>query len=96
MLEKDVINEVLVPQNPIAPGIIKRLEWQPHIDSTGDESLKVRVIIEEIADEEVWSKVRPVEDRLRERLLARGVEAFPYFYYITESELAVTGDTEDE
>jgi hypothetical protein len=67
---------------------INRIEVEPHVDWTGDDALRVTLVLDESVDP---AKV-PGKDashlhrQIHDRLLSRGVQEFPYLFFVKESE----------
>ena len=74
-------------QFPPSPRI-EALEYQPYEDSTGEDSLEVFVIISDSTrDEEITGEnVIEIKSAIRESLLSKGVNLFPYIEFITRSD----------
>ena len=67
---------------------------EEYIDSTGDEALRVQVILDESVDvEHVDGRaVDELDDAIRESLRNHGVTLFPYIFFAKQSELDEQND----
>ncbi len=67
---------------------IDRVEVSPYEDMRGEEALRVWVILDEgVSDREIetadyWT----IEERMTSKLRAEGVDLFPYFSFVRESD----------
>jgi hypothetical protein len=70
------------------------IDAEDYTDSTGDEALRVRVLVDESVDvgkgmgDAVWQ----VKTAIRDSLRARGVTRFPYIFLAKPSDLVETDD----
>lgn len=72
---------------------VVNIRWHPYVDHTGEDSLKVYVILDESTTAEThgWDAVKPVDRAIRDSLLAAGVQLFPYLHFVKQSELDAAG-----
>ncbi len=95
MIDAKSIKRVLDWKTLKLPRIPKVVDVQIEVieDSTGDTALDVTVILAENTpdDDRGWNKAEPIEqaihDRLRKRLSAKGLDLWPYFRFVKQSEL---------
>lgn len=75
---------------------VVKLEVEDYVDSRGEPSLKVLVVIDESTDVEKLSgrDVGELKTVIRASLREHGFELFPYFTLAKPSELAETGHEE--
>src|SRR5438067_9467000 len=74
-------------QLPKTPRVLD-VKVEPHVDSTGDDSLRITVILDNKTTDAQRSlkKIEPIENAMREALERAGVELFPYFWFRTRAE----------
>lgn len=65
------------------------LSVEDYVDHTGDDSLRVQVIIDESVEVERVSgvEVRQLKRAIHDALLARSITEFPYIWIVKQSEL---------
>ena len=85
------IEEVLSPENLTVSGgpRIVEVDWWKIIDSIGDPAIQVLAVLDDSTTDEERSAKPTMEIALKamKQLNARGIEEFPYFRFITRSEL---------
>ena len=96
-LTEDKINEIVreVATAKLAPYASGRVISEPTTDSTGQDALRITIVIEPDSARKI--KKGAVLDNLvqiHDRLQAAGEERFPIIQYATEEELEVSGDSE--
>ncbi|MBW3599366.1 MAG: hypothetical protein KY475_19115 [Planctomycetes bacterium] len=66
---------------------ITGIEVEDYVDWTGDDALRVTLILDENVDPTRLGKdASDLHMQIHDRLLARGVEKFPYVSFVKESE----------
>lgn len=92
MVEDQKIDAALDPKALALPGRprVVRILWEPVVDSVGEDSLYVWVVLDDSTSDEdrVWDVLQELEDVIRDALRELAEERFPYIYYRTESEMA--------
>ncbi|MCA1595609.1 MAG: hypothetical protein LC772_04185 [Chloroflexi bacterium] len=85
------INEALRIENLSLPSElpIEKISVEEYIDSTGDEALKVSVLLRDDFDEDTISgeAVNRLNHSIRDSLVARGILLFPYIWLKKQSDL---------
>jgi hypothetical protein len=64
------------------------VEVEDYVDWTGDDALRVTLILDESVDpaKTPGNEGLNLVMQIRDRLLAQGIEKFPYVYFVKESE----------
>jgi len=70
---------------PARPRVV-RLEWRPHEDSLGEDSLKVWVILSDDTRDEELKETFEINRTIRDNLRKHGVSLFAYIRYALETE----------
>jgi len=87
--EKDIRTAVESILHRTLPSLrVVRIEASEIIDTSGDESLDVKVVVRERPSRELARRTADVVDQLRTWLAERQDERFPYFHLTTEREEA--------
>lgn len=85
----DVLN--LSKLRPHLPGTprVTAIEVEPYVDHTGEDALRVMVVLGPKTPERdrSWTRLAPIERLIRDRLLAAGINLFPYIRYVKRSEM---------
>lgn len=73
---------------PKTPKVID-IRLDPHIDSLGDNSLRVYVLLDEnTSDQErTWERLESIERLIRDRVESSGLPLFPYIRYLKPTEV---------
>ena len=68
---------------------VEKISAEEYIDSTGDEALRVSVVLREDFDEETISGDAVIKLKLsiHDSLIARGIRLFPYVWLMKPSDL---------
>ena len=97
MLNEDKVNTIVreVATKRLAPYASGRVMSEPTSDSTGEDALRITIVIEpdsapKIGGEAVIDTLLQIHNRLREA----GDDRFPIIEYATEKELEDSGDPE--
>ena len=72
-------------------GVVDHVEVSEYQDWTGEDALKVVVILDESLPRErraSWKTLQPMERAIHQAVLDQGIDLFPYIRYIKASELA--------
>ena len=78
---------------PPKPKVLE-ITVEDYVDSTGDPSLRVDVVLDEATtDEELGEDTFRMKQAIFHRLRSAGIEEYPYIFVAKPSELA---ETEDE
>jgi hypothetical protein len=70
---------------PASPRI-RDILVQDYVDSAGDDSLLVRVILTDEAQRRAWKDLRPLNDAIRDSLLDAGEERFAFIHFYSPAE----------
>ena len=73
--------------NPLV-NAIEAIEAEPYVDSTGEDSLEVWVVLNEgLRDEDVTGEsVMQIKSAIRESLIDHGIRLFPYVHLVSRSD----------
>lgn len=78
---------------PSQPEVLS-LEAEPYVDWTGEDSLRVWVILSDETDEERFNgdDLLKIDAAIHDSLLARGVTLFPYTRFVKKGERNLMGN----
>lgn len=87
--------EAARPALPPSPPV-DHFEAEDYIDSSGEQSIRVLVVLTEATDPEKVSgeDVGELKYAIRKRLADQGITAFPYIFFAKPSELAEDEDAD--
>jgi hypothetical protein len=90
-VQADDLARVLTPRKlrfPRTPRVVD-VQYKPYVDSTGDEALRVTVVLADNTTEEqrTWRRIAPIEQAIFRALRRHGVELWPYVRFQTQSEM---------
>ncbi|MGK4001346.1 hypothetical protein WMF31_01880 [Sorangium sp. So ce1036] len=96
--ESQLVNSTLEEARrrfPPAPQV-ERYDWRFHVDSTGEDSVLVTVILKDPPGGGLygWSELAPIRNAIVETFQQSAVRRWPYIQFSLESELK--GPEEDE
>ena len=91
---KDQVEHLLARNTPELD--VARVRVKEIVDSSGDPSLDVRVILRRRPERRDVQRTWAVSDQFRTWLAEHGDERFPYFEYLTEEEERDLAKTEQE
>jgi hypothetical protein len=98
MLELTKINEVVNKAASATlkkPASVRRVMSEPTVDFDGDEALQITIVLNNgVAEEITGDEALDTLVNVSKALQAASEDRFPYISYVTEEELASSGDAE--